>query len=71
MSSRQSEVVRRSISKQADPLEKEGVIAACKLFPGHGNVYGDTHIETVVNNSTVEFLTENDFAPFKKALKFA
>ncbi len=52
----------------AKGLEREGVIAACKHFPGHGNVYGDTHIEKVVNNSSVELLTENDFAPFKNAV---
>ncbi|MBR1970140.1 MAG: hypothetical protein IKA17_07270 [Clostridia bacterium] len=52
----------------AKGLEEEGVIAACKHFPGHGNVCGDSHLETVVNNSSVEFLTDNDFAPFKKAV---
>lgn len=33
MSSRQSEIVKRSISKQADPLEKEGVVGAfCRTY---------------------------------------
>ncbi len=33
MSSRQSEIVRRTIAKQADPLEKEGVVGAfCRTY---------------------------------------
>lgn len=33
MSSRQSEIVKRSIAKQADPLEKEGVVGAfCRTY---------------------------------------
>ena len=52
----------------AKGLEEAGVLAACKHFPGHGNVHGDTHREAVVNNSSAEFLQNNDFAPFKKAI---
>ena len=52
----------------AKGLEKSGVISACKHFPGHGNVHGDTHIEAVVNDSSQEFLSENDFATFKEAI---
>ncbi len=52
----------------AKGLESAGVIAACKHFPGHGNVHGDTHMQDVFNNSDEDFLNQNDFATFKRAI---
>lgn len=51
----------------AKGLEKEGVLAAVKHFPGHGNVRGDSHLGQTVNHASADFLRQNDLVPFQTA----
>ena len=53
MSSRQSEIVKRSIAKQADPLEKEGVVGAfCRAYSIQEAM--DTFIPDIYKPSAME-----------------
>ena len=51
----------------AKGLESEGVLAAVKHFPGHGNVHSDSHLGRTVNHTSSDFLRQNDLFPFQKA----
>ena len=48
-------------------LEAEGVLAAVKHFPGHGNVSSDTHLGAAHNARDKETLKKTEFLPFARA----
>ncbi len=50
-------------------LESEGVMAAIKHFPGHGNVSSDTHLSAAVNRTETSVLQKTEFVPFRKAIE--
>lgn len=53
MSSRQSEIVKRTIAKQADPLSKEGIVGAfCRTYDIHEAI--DTFLSDVYRPSTLD-----------------
>ncbi len=50
-------------------MEKGGVMATIKHFPGHGNVATDSHLDVPHNNTSREELEKTEFLPFEKAIK--
>lgn len=54
---------------QVRGLQKNGVAAAVKHFPGHGNTRIDTHEALAVVTSSVEELEACDWMPFRAAIQ--
>lgn len=52
----------------AETLQKEGVMACAKHFPGHGATARDSHVELPVVEKSLESLMERDVAPFREAV---
>ena len=52
----------------AETLQKEGVMACAKHFPGHGATARDSHVELPVVEKSRESLMECDVAPFREAV---
>ncbi|MFI3226316.1 MAG: glycoside hydrolase family 3 N-terminal domain-containing protein [Clostridia bacterium] len=50
-------------------MEKTGVSAAAKHFPGHGDTYADSHFGAVSVNHDLERLQTVEFLPFKSAIE--
>lgn len=50
-------------------IQKAGVLAVAKHFPGHGSVEPDSHEELPVSPKTVEQLEEIDWVPFRRAIR--
>ncbi len=48
-------------------MEKGGVIATVKHYPGHGNVNTDSHLALPVNNTDPAVLENTEFLPFQRA----
>ncbi len=48
-------------------MEKGGVIATVKHYPGHGNVNTDSHLALPVNNTDPAVLARTEFVPFQRA----
>ena len=48
-------------------LQAQQVLAVVKHFPGHGNVFGDTHLNVVHNTTDADTLRKTEFATFQKA----
>ncbi len=49
-------------------LQKGGVMATLKHFPGHGNVSTDSHLDVPHNTTSWDELQETEFKPFGKAI---
>lgn len=52
----------------AETLQKEGVMACGKHFPGHGSTTRDSHVELPVVGGSLRSLMERDVAPFREAV---
>lgn len=52
-----------------EALQAQGVIAAAKHFPGHGDTAVDSHFELPVVNHNRERLDQVELYPFKKAIE--
>ena len=63
------EVVSKMSFATANGLEKNGVVAVYKHFPGHGNTATDSHSALPVIESTRAELDAVDLIPFKNAIK--
>jgi beta-N-acetylhexosaminidase len=50
-------------------IQKAGVLAVAKHFPGHGSVEPDSHEELPVSPKTVEELEAIDWIPFRRAIR--
>ena len=50
-------------------IQKSGVLAVAKHFPGHGSVIPDSHEELPVSPKTVQELEEIDWIPFRRAIR--
>jgi beta-N-acetylhexosaminidase len=50
-------------------LQKEGVAACGKHFPGHGDTSTDSHLELPLVEHPVERMRELEFVPFKAAIE--
>lgn len=53
----------------AKGLERAGVIACVKHFPGHGNVSVDSHLSLPENDTDLETLEKTDLLPFQRAVQ--
>jgi beta-glucosidase-like glycosyl hydrolase len=61
-------VVSRLGSVFAETLQKEGVLACAKHFPGHGAALEDSHARLPSVERSLERLMESDIAPFREAI---
>jgi beta-N-acetylhexosaminidase len=50
-------------------LQKGGVLAVAKHFPGHGAVVADSHEELPICDKTIDELEAVDWVPFRKAIR--
>lgn len=50
-------------------IQKAGVLAVAKHFPGHGSVEPDSHEELPVSPKTVAQLEEIDWIPFRRTIR--
>ncbi|MEO5667041.1 MAG: beta-N-acetylhexosaminidase [Bdellovibrionota bacterium] len=63
------QVVATLASAVVRGIQKAGVLAVAKHFPGHGSVIPDSHEELPVSPKTVEQLEEIDWIPFRRAIR--
>ena len=61
-------VVSKLGSIFAETLQKEGVLACAKHFPGHGATLEDSHARLPSVKRPLEQLMETDLAPFREAI---
>lgn len=61
-------VVSKLGSVFAETLQKEGVLACAKHFPGHGATLEDSHARLPSVEKSLEDLMESDVAPFREAI---
>lgn len=50
-------------------LQEQGVNAVLKHFPGHGGTTGDSHLEAVSNERTLDELQKTEFVPFAAGIE--
>lgn len=58
----------KAVATMVKTMQKNGVGAVLKHFPGYGNLSGDTHTGRVVDNRSLEFLREYDLVPFQSGI---
>ena len=63
-----SAVVSKLGSVFAETLQKEGVLACAKHFPGHGATLEDSHARLPSVEKSLEQLKKSDIAPFREAI---
>lgn len=63
------EIVERLSSGAVRGLQKGGVIACAKHFPGHGDTSLDSHLALPVIEHPLERLKDVELRPFKRAIK--
>lgn len=61
-------IVARKCIAYMDGLQKEGIIAVGKHFPGHGETSKDSHIELPVLMRSKEYLLKNELSTFKSII---
>lgn len=61
-------VVSKLGSAFAETLQKEGVLACAKHFPGHGATLEDSHACLPSVEKSLEQLAKSDIAPFREAI---
>lgn len=52
----------------AETMQKEGVLACAKHFPGHGATLEDSHVRLPSVGKSLERLMESDLVPFREAI---
>ena len=65
----QPETVSRLGVLMAKRFEQQGVYACGKHFPGHGDTYQDSHLETPAVNKTFGELESFELKPFRAAIR--
>lgn len=60
--------VAEMVSAFVEGIQKQGISASLKHFPGQGSSCGDTHIESVNIDSSITGLRKNDFVPFEAGI---
>jgi beta-glucosidase-like glycosyl hydrolase len=63
------ELVARQSSLLMDGLHNAGILACAKHFPGHGDTYVDSHLDTPVLLQSKEQLFDVELYPFKKLIE--
>ena len=61
-------VVSKLGSVFAETLQKEGVLACAKHFPGHGATLEDSHARLPSVEKSIEQLAKSDIVPFREAI---
>ena len=56
------------VSTMVDALQKNGMTACLKHFPGHGSAEGDSHEGTAISTRTLEELQQNEWLPFRAGI---
>lgn len=64
-----AELVAQLSTSVVKGLQKAGVSATLKHFPGHGDAEGDTHKSSVNIGSDISRLRDVDFVPFQSNIK--
>ncbi|MBG07365.1 MAG: beta-N-acetylhexosaminidase [Halobacteriovoraceae bacterium] len=64
-----SETVSKFISSAIRGFQTNGMVACAKHFPGHGSTYKDSHFDLPQIDKELDEFRENEFIPFKKAIK--
>ena len=62
-------VVSRLGGVFAETMQKEGVLACAKHFPGHGATLEDSHARLPSVEKSLERLMKSDLAPFREAIE--
>lgn len=58
----------KAVATMVKTMQKNGVGAVLKHFPGYGDLPDDTHTGKVVDNRSLEFLWEYDLVPFASGI---
>lgn len=64
-----AKITGKAVATMVKTMQKNGVGAVLKHFPGYGNLPDDTHTGKVVDNRSLEFLREYDFVPFASGIE--
>jgi len=56
------------VASMTDGLQRGGMLACLKHFPGHGSVQTDSHEGSAVSTRTLEELRQSDWLPFKAGI---
>jgi len=63
------ELVAEAGAKLMSAVQKNGVSACAKHFPGKGNAAVDAHLDLPVINATIDELRKFELVPFRKAIE--
>lgn len=63
------EIVAKIASGFIRGLQRGGVVACAKHFPGHGDTQTDSHLELPIVNHSLERLQQTEWLPFERVIK--
>lgn len=63
------QLVAEMVAKEVEGMQGQGVSAAIKHFPGHGDTYEDSHAEMATSYKTIEELRTVEFLPFQAGIE--
>lgn len=63
------ELVARHVGAFVTGLQRQGVVAAAKHFPGHGGTAEDSHLTVPVLDDPIEVVRDRELTPFRAAVK--
>lgn len=61
--------VSEMVAREVEGMQEQGVSAAIKHFPGHGDTYEDSHAEMATSYKTIEELRNTEFLPFQAGIE--
>ena len=63
------EVVAELVAEELKGLQKNGILAVLKHFPGHGNTTADSHYGYAVTDKTLDEMRACEFIPFVRGIE--
>lgn len=63
------QLVSEMVAREVEGMQEQGVSAAIKHFPGHGDTYEDSHAEMATSYKTIEELRATEFLPFQAGIE--
>lgn len=63
------ETAAAMVASMTDGLQRGGMLACLKHFPGHGSVQTDSHAGSAVSTRTLEEMRQSDWLPFKAGIE--